>query len=150
MKCENCGAPAKIYTVSDGKREKTVRLCPACYKRLYGMRRSLSGNGTKTCPACGTTLQEFQGSFLLGCADCYKAFRNELIPIIRDLQGTTQHVGKAPSAAAAENYDRIRTLINEQERLKAEIEIAVRENREADVTVLLNRLRRNKRELQER
>ena len=48
------------------------------------------------CPNCGLTYSSFKSSGRLGCSECYEAFRNELVPLLGRLQGSTGHVGKAP------------------------------------------------------
>ena len=49
----------------------------------------------KKCPNCGITYSDFKSSGRLGCSECYKSFRNQLMPLLKKLQGSTQHSGKA-------------------------------------------------------
>lgn len=51
------------------------------------------------CPECGLTYEEFGKSGRLGCAFCYDAFGKLLMPLIKRVQRTAQHVGKVPSKA---------------------------------------------------
>jgi len=60
------------------------------------------------CATCGTTYEEFGKSGRLGCAKCYAAFSKLLIPLIKRLQRSIQHVGKRPanvSSATHTNHD---------------------------------------------
>ncbi len=124
MRCNVCGSDrAQIYKRTADGRETTLTVCPACYRKLYPEEgsgdffTSFLGRtkGTKACEGCGTTLEEFRHTGLLGCADCYTAFRAELLPTIRYIQGKLQHEGKAPSGTADAQYDTVRELAAVQE-----------------------------------
>lgn len=150
MLCTNCGkSPAKTYIKKTEGRETKLFLCPACYAKLYTERQddfftSFMGNvgrEQKSCPACGTTLEDFKNTGLLGCAHCYTAFREELTPTVRYVhQGGVRHEGKSPSADAEENYDIVRELVREQEEIKEQYDLAVREQDFARAETLKARL----------
>jgi protein arginine kinase activator len=63
------------------------------------------------CPGCAMTYDEFGKAGRLGCPQCYDAFAKMLIPLIKRVQRSTQHVGKKPSrspggaAVAVTAYD---------------------------------------------
>ena len=48
------------------------------------------------CKNCGTTSDEVLSTGYLGCSECYKVFRDVISPMIRRVQGGTQHIGKSP------------------------------------------------------
>jgi len=50
----------------------------------------------RRCPTCKATFDDFRESGRLGCADCYRTFRSELVPLLRKLHGSVQHTGKVP------------------------------------------------------
>jgi len=50
-----------------------------------------------TCPTCGLTYEGFKKVGRLGCENCYQAFQSVLLPLIKRVQGTTQHMGKRPA-----------------------------------------------------
>lgn len=52
---------------------------------------------SKSCPLCKLTFSAFRKNGKLGCGECYKAFENELIPILTDIHKNSQHVGSKPS-----------------------------------------------------
>jgi protein arginine kinase activator len=53
-----------------------------------------------SCPACGTGYLEFRQSGLLGCPDCYRAFEQQLAPLLeRAHEGGSHHIGKLPKRA---------------------------------------------------
>jgi protein arginine kinase activator len=48
------------------------------------------------CPNCGLTYVQFRQTGRLGCSQCYEAFSQRLIPLIKRIQGSTEHTGKIP------------------------------------------------------
>ncbi len=134
MLCSNCGKnPAQVYAKRTAEGEKRLFLCPACYKSLYGegaddffttFLGSVEGEKRRACPTCGATMEEFRHTGLLGCADCYRVFREELAPTVRFIQGRLYHAGKSPSEGAEEKYDEVRALAYEQEALRERLKTA--------------------------
>ena len=149
MLCTICGNDrAKTYIRKAEGREISLTLCSDCYARLYPEREAgdfftsfvghTSVSRVKSCTSCGATLEDFRLTGLLGCADCYSVFREELMPTIRYVQGKTKHSGKAPSGDAEERYD----LIREQNELEARIKEAEHVRNEAEVSRLKAELER--------
>lgn len=134
MICSRCGKEtAQIYVKKLRDEDARVALCPDCNRELFPNAASVSlpysENGEKAsgvCPACGTTMQDFRRTGLLGCAYCYTAFASELLPFVRSIQADVRHSGPRPKEGAAENYDRIRKLIDRRDALKDRIEEALR------------------------
>ena len=134
MICDACGRDcAKIYRVETEGRTAEVTVCPDCYRKLYTAREEKFGflNGTeergkKVCPACGTRYEEFENTGLLGCADCYKTFRAEILPTVRYIQWGVQHKGDLPSKIAETRYDMVRELVTEQNALQTEVTHALK------------------------
>ena len=156
MMCDECGIrPAQFHLTTISGEEKTERnLCPVCMakyqKQIPGLDfTNLAGlisgflesaaaarNGEEqadenagiTCPNCGTTYAMFQKSGMLGCAQCYQAFRKPLEGLLMRVHGNTQHAGRIPGGVKSDvsirmNIDRLR-----HERVKA---IAAEEYEEA-------------------
>jgi protein arginine kinase activator len=68
---------------------------------FFGMStvENISNQHRKTqdkCEYCSTTLDEIRETGRVGCAMCYKIFKDSLHPIIKKVHGSTQHVGHAP------------------------------------------------------
>lgn len=138
MNCSRCGkSPAQLYKKRGNGGEEQFYLCDGCYKALYGAPdeaefftsrlNTLQHGQEKKCPVCNTSLEDFRRTGLLGCAQCYRTFAETLAPTIRQIHGKLSHEGKTPSAHSGENYPLIRELVQEQERLKEEMERALRE-----------------------
>jgi len=49
-----------------------------------------------TCPSCGTTFGGFKVSGKLGCANCYQAFREQIVQALSNIHGASKHKGKIP------------------------------------------------------
>ena len=50
----------------------------------------------KTCPVCGTSLNEILSGETVGCSRCYSFFLDEIKSVVIRKQGTFAHVGKIP------------------------------------------------------
>ncbi|WP_310820421.1 UvrB/UvrC motif-containing protein [Stratiformator vulcanicus] len=64
-----------------------------------------------TCPNCGITFREFREQGRFGCPYDYEAFADRLVPLLENIHGETQHVGKVPARAPLESrrqYELIR------------------------------------------
>ena len=48
------------------------------------------------CTMCGLTYAEFKKKGRLGCGNCYKTFRVQLLPLLKKIHSSTQHAGKSP------------------------------------------------------
>jgi protein arginine kinase activator len=147
MMCEDCGIrPAKFHlmTIINGDRVER-NLCPTCmakhqkqlpgidFSSLAGILNSiLNGRDEETqeredaeyescvCEQCGMTYSEFQKCGMLGCANCYQAFRAPLTTMLQRVHGNTQHAGRVP--AGIHSGVSIRMNI---ERLKQKLQRAV-------------------------
>ena len=140
MMCEDCGVrPAKFHliTIINGDRVES-NLCPACmaqhqkqlpgidFSNLAGILNSiLEGRGAEeserqdaqfedcVCEQCGMTYLEFQKCGMLGCANCYQAFRTPMTALLQRVHGNTQHAGRVPGGVRSGtsirmNIDRLR------------------------------------------
>ncbi len=97
MNCNRCNKQgAKPYKYNDNGTVASVYLCDACFSEI-----SLSNNQAqrsqptqqssllkmeRKCPACGKTLASIRKTGYLGCAECFLAFRSELISVIDKFQ----------------------------------------------------------------
>ncbi len=147
MMCEDCGIrPAKFHlmTIINGDRVER-NLCPGCMARhqkqipgidfsnLAGILNSILENRGSdeqdrldaeaqniVCEQCGMTYAQFQKCGMLGCANCYQAFKTPLTALLQRVHGNTQHAGRVPGGA--HNGTSIRMNID---RLKQKLQKAV-------------------------
>ena len=122
MDCFYCGKPASAYVINIGGKEETVNLCAECYRKMK-RKEDTSAQNVKRCPSCGTTLADFRRTGLLGCAECYREFRADILPAVRTVQKGICHEGKEPIVSVREDY----TDVFVREGLKTELEQALRE-----------------------
>ncbi|MBK7404436.1 MAG: UvrB/UvrC motif-containing protein [Phycisphaerales bacterium] len=120
MKCEQCENEATVHElIVSGGVPVERHLCEACAHSLgivstgptpvteflvkiaqagAAQTAARQSAATDACPGCGTTFAEFKQTGRLGCAECYRAFEQQLTPILdRAHQGATHHVGKVPA-----------------------------------------------------
>lgn len=131
MLCEECGerqAEVLVTTVVGGE-SVTRHLCRECLKKyqagdLQAVLAAVLALMTQkekqpeiTCPHCGMAFSEFEKSGMLGCAECYQAFRSQLTPLITKVQGRAQHAGRRPrlSAEEQERQQKIEALRTQME-----------------------------------
>lgn len=116
MKCEKCHEKEATVFISQNINGETteMNLCETCaaeYDRpaldesisfqqfLSGFMESDKSNvstGVDICPSCGMSLLDFRRNSKVGCAQCYKTYRDHLMPVVKRLHGTTKHTGKVP------------------------------------------------------
>lgn len=92
------------------------------------------------CPNCGSQWCEYRKHSLLGCQECYTAFKDEVQRATRELHRATQHVGKVPQHARA---------TWRLQNLEAALLQAVTEQRYEEAVALRDELRALKLELQQ-
>ena len=138
-KCDKCDKPANLYlTEIIGGKKIQKHLCEDCaaaegitvksnvpiHQLLedFILQGSASPQATDiTCKVCGLTFKEFRQQGLLGCPNDYDAFAAALEPLIaRAQEGASQHIGKAPRHADADQV-RHQTIL----RLRGELRSAV-------------------------
>lgn len=122
MKCQKCDKPATFHITDlvDGE-PKEVHLCEVCAKEFLApvtdqpdsvlpemagllaqqltigqTAEQLAELDQRVCPVCGISFLEFRKQGRLGCPHDYVHFAKELEPLLVNIHGETQHVGKTP------------------------------------------------------
>jgi protein arginine kinase activator len=116
MKCQKCSKPATIHIteivqgaplefhlceehgrpLQTGEPLEPANPTELAMAKLAAARKDTSELDKQTCPMCGISFLEFRNAGRLGCPNDYEAFRDELIPLLENIHGDTQHGGKAP------------------------------------------------------
>jgi protein arginine kinase activator len=122
MKCQQCEKPATFHiTELTGGQPVEIHLCETCAKtyltqgdsgapaapstiasvlakqlQLGKAAEELAKLDKRACPVCGITFYEFRNQGRLGCPHDYVFFEKELTPLIANIHGETQHLGKRP------------------------------------------------------
>ena len=63
------------------------------------------------CPNCGITFREFREHGRFGCPLDYDVFREQLLPLLENIHGETEHTGKVPKktpTGSRQHYELIR------------------------------------------
>ncbi|NQV27595.1 MAG: UvrB/UvrC motif-containing protein [Rhodopirellula sp.] len=142
-KCRRCSKPATLHITELRQGEATeIHLCETCAKDYLsqaeevstpsadfqfdqledGDTPEVSGIDDRVCPSCGITFREFRTQGRLGCPHDYVEFEADLIPLIENIHGETQHCGKLPRRAP-DSSRRQHQLI----RLRSELKLAIEE-----------------------
>ena len=124
MLCQNCGKnEANIrYTQIINGTKKELALCDECANKLGIEKMSLTmgfGNlfgdffndfaetqipelsiSNAHCKKCGMTLEEFVNAGKFGCEECYDTFKGPLDILLKNMNGTSHHIGRGPNGIA--------------------------------------------------
>ena len=145
MKCQHCEKPATFHiTELTGPEPAEVHLCESCAKsyltqsesegpvapslagvlakqlKLGQAAEELEKLDQRACPKCGITFYEFRNQGRLGCPYDYICFQAELEPLIINIHGDTEHLGKHPRRYAGGTEQRTQLI-----RLRREMKQAI-------------------------
>ena len=98
MLCGHCGKnqATKSYELMKRGKKEVRYYCLDCYHKIFLSLDNEEGELLE-CPYCGATFAEIKRRNLVGCAHCYTAMKQALLPAIEKMQGVAQrHVGKSP------------------------------------------------------
>src|SRR6478735_1922126 len=150
MKCQQCEKPATFHiTELTSGQPQELHLCETCAKtyltqgepgagavaptlanvlakqlQIGKAAEELAKLDQRACPVCGITFYEFRNQGRLGCPHDYVCFATELEPLIVNIHGETEHVGKKPARYAGGTEPRTQRI-----RLRREMKEAVSEER---------------------
>lgn len=120
MMCENCGKNEVNfrYTQIVNGVKKEMHLCDKCAKELglegldfsmpinfssffsdffddaEGLLPSFARANLLSCNKCGTTFEDFVNSGEFGCGNCYITFADRISPVLKNLHGSSKHIGR--------------------------------------------------------
>ena len=168
MKCQKCGANnanTHVKTVVNGE-FREYDLCSDCahkmgYTTMFSdMDNEFSGllgsffnnvlparTQATRCEFCGSSYPEISKTGMVGCAHCYELFADRLYPSIRRIHGNTTHCGKNSAAAkekrasAAKTEQPQETKDNKINKLRAELDAAVKEQNFEHAAELRDRIK---------
>ncbi len=92
----------------------------------------------RKCPNCGVTYTDFKKSGRLGCSECYKAFKDQLAPLLGRLQGSTHHKGKIPEIQGKSKKLMKRETIGE---LKVKLRYLIKKENHEEAAVIRDRIK---------
>lgn len=107
MLCDLCHKEEAIihWTVLINNQKTDLHLCESCaikrglitpggmkFKELFPL--IPRGAENIKCRNCGLSVDEFRNTAKLGCAQCYIDFKKFLVPLLRHIHGSAEHIGK--------------------------------------------------------
>ncbi|ADQ15369.1 UvrB/UvrC motif-containing protein [Halanaerobium hydrogeniformans] len=173
MLCDNCqetDAVVHLTRIINGEKEE-IHLCEDCAKKSnkfnldsfdnISFQSMLSAvlndnkssdnsfmhnklNNNKKCNSCALNYHEFTKSGEFGCADCYLEFEDDLETLFKRIHGNKRHTGKRPA-----NIEEKKEYQEEINRLKAEMESAVEEERFEDAAEIRDKIHEIKKSMKE-
>ncbi len=149
MKCQRCDKPATFHiTELAGGKPQELHLCeehardyltqsssepPSATSMAAALAQQMAQQLTvgqtaeelarldqQICPVCGISFYEFRNQGRLGCPYDYTAFESQLEPLILNIHGETEHVGKTPKNSSGGSQQRTQLI-----RLRREMKEAV-------------------------
>ena len=164
MKCTHCHekeANTHIKRNINGRKEE-MHLCEDCARELGVLDEfsfepfsidsffgNLLGAGTSAfnsltgvdrCTYCGTTFNDIVKSGKVGCSHCYDRFENKLAPSIEKIHGRVKHIGKSISYTEEDEAPK-EEKASESDKLKADLKLAIQEQRFEDAAVLRDKIK---------
>lgn len=162
MKCQHCDRPATFHiTELTGGKPQEFHLCEE-HARQYltasaneptptaGVAAALAHHmavgqtaeelaqlDQQACPVCGISFYEFRSQGRLGCPHDYVCFQTQLEPLIINIHGESEHVGKRPHRSA-DGSERRTQLI----RLRREMKEAIDEEQYERASELRDEIQR--------
>lgn len=98
------------------------------------------------CPTCGMSYTDFRKIGRLGCSDCYVAFRKVLLPLLKNIHGSTRHIGKEPEQIVTideEKQKKVKAISKEDRitELREKLQKAIQNEEYEEAAVLRDRIR---------
>jgi protein arginine kinase activator len=166
MKCQQCEKPATFHiTELTGGKPQELHLCedharqyltssasePASAGSMAAalaqqMAQQMAVGQTaeelahldqQACPVCGITFFEFRSQGRLGCPHDYVVFKTQLEPLILNVHGESEHVGKRPRHNSAGSERRTQLI-----RLRREMKEAIESENYEHASELRDEIRR--------
>jgi len=159
MLCDICGKKQATVHVTEiiNNQITEMHLCEDCARekslqmeQQFGVSDLLAGIadlgtkfGPKTkeelklkCSNCGMTYEDFKKIGRLGCSECYMSFRKNLVPLLKRIHGSTQHLGKTPLKVVKEVKRK-----SELEILKEKLQEAIQKEEFEEAAKLRDKIR---------
>ncbi len=183
MKCENCGrndANVKYTQIINGEK-KQMFLCEECSEKLglgdihfnmpinftsfltdffndmegFNLLPSMNSLDTVKCSKCGLSWDEFLQTGRFGCSNCYDDFESRIDPILRSMQGATNHIGRLGEVKEGNTVkqnldDKIQkeenNNIRELDKLKNDLKQAIKDERYEDAAKIRDEIKKHESE----
>ena len=140
-KCGRCSKPAVLHITELRQGEvQALHLCESCAKEYLSQspeeqekvpagasadsEPDLDEMIHQDCPNCGISFKEFRAGGRLGCPHDYTVFEDELLPLLENIHGETEHCGKVPKRAPDSSHRQFKLI-----KLRTDLRTAVEDER---------------------
>lgn len=113
---------------------------------------SISSFQNQKCQNCGLTYDDFVKGGKFGCTECYNTFSNKLENILKNLHGSSKHIGRRPknvlnSKNSVNNKKEIKASEvdeNQQKinKLNDDLQVAIKEERYEDAAKIRDEIKK--------
>lgn len=158
MLCQFCGKHNATISFKGIVNNQTIKwnLCESCARKnglMFPFGKSVLSLGemvsdlahrSKTarrtlslqCPLCGLSYTELKQSSQFGCSQCYDTFASLVGPLLKQIHGSAQHVGKTYKRTV-----RPGSVMEELSELKLELREALKDERYENAAQLRDQIR---------
>lgn len=168
MLCQDCGkneATMQFTKIVNGDVTE-LYLCDECaikykefdfdtsfsfHKFLTGLIDNLQGGSVKVdyndlkCEVCGMNYSKFKQVGRFGCPHCYESFKSKLLPLLKEIHGHDDHVGKIPKRTGG-----VIGIKKEINKLKEELNILVESEDFEEAAVVRDRIKALQSEMEDK
>jgi len=93
--CADC-AEAQGFLTGEEEGEQFGDVEPEIFEAPPVAPQAEEGKDEQRCPLCNLTREEFERDGVLGCAQCYETFADDLEVLLQQLHGSARHHGRRP------------------------------------------------------
>ncbi len=135
--CPDC---AKLYLKTDESPDDAPTMSGVLQQQLKPLEQAaedLRELDSKECPICGISFFEFRQSGRLGCPHDYVFFGSELEPLLVNVHGDNQHIGKQPKRGVRDTESQTELI-----RLRRQMKEVVEQEEYEKASELRDRIRK--------
>lgn len=177
MLCSNCGkneANVRYTRIINGEKTEFA-LCEECAKKMGledidfnipinfsnflsdffeddNLLPSFAKIENEKCPKCGLTYDDFVNNGKFGCSECYNTFSNKLDSILKNLHGTSKHIGRKPKNIVKtineknDENQKVKNEVDEKQekinKLNKDLQNAIKEERYEDAAKIRDEIKK--------
>ena len=114
----------------------------------FGLLPEFGISTQEKCENCGLTYDEFMRTGKLGCANCYTAFKDRLEPVLKNLHGSNNHIGrKAINNGVKSKKEKVIKKENDKLiKLQDDLKKAIQEERYEDAAKIRDEIKKQEKE----
>ena len=165
--CQNCGkneANFKYTQIINGVK-KEVTLCSGCARKLGIDNMDIPINFTSflgdffndyaessllptfrtnevKCKTCNMSYNDFINTGMFGCSDCYDVFGGPIDSLLKNLHGTSKHIGrKVKNQNVVQEVKKKKEELSDKDKLQKELTKAIKEERYEDAAKIRDKIK---------